>query len=100
MALVRIMHERREAYVFGIPTSRAAIIFWRRSTRVGFHPLITAATYYPPHVYKDGTDDGQPVVTALFEEPTEDGAVGYPIREYSLAKDEMFHRFPSSGGQD
>jgi hypothetical protein len=37
-------------------------------------------------------------VTALFEEPTEDGAVGYAIREYSLAKGEMFYRFPKSGG--
>jgi len=57
------------------------------------------ATCYPPHVYEEGTDDGQPIVTALFEEPTEDGAVGYAIREYSLAKGEMFYRFPKSGGQ-
>ena len=55
------------------------------------------ATYLPPHVYEDGTSDGQPIMTALFEEPTEDGGVGYAIREYSLAKGEMFHRFPKSG---
>ncbi len=56
------------------------------------------ASYSPPHVYEDGTDDGQPIVIALFEEPTEDGALGYAIREYSLAKGEMFYRFPKSGG--
>ena len=28
------------------------------------------ASYSPPHLYEDGTDDGQPVVTALFREPT------------------------------
>jgi len=57
------------------------------------------ATYYPPHVYEDGSDDGQPIVTALFQEPTEDGGVGYAIREYSLVKGEMFYRFPKRGGQ-
>ena len=56
------------------------------------------ASYSLPHVYEDGTDDGQPIVNALFEEPTEDGAVGYAIREYSLAKGEMFYCFPKSGG--
>ena len=56
------------------------------------------ASYSPPHVYKDGTDDGQPIVTALFREPTEDGGMGYAIREYSLAKGDMFYRFPKSGG--
>ena len=56
------------------------------------------ATSFPPHVYEDGTDDGQPIVTALFREPTENGGVGYAIREYSLAKGEMFYRFPKSGG--
>ncbi len=56
------------------------------------------ASYSPPHVYEDGTDDGQPVVTALFQEPTESGRVGYAIREYSLAKGEMFYRFPERSG--
>ncbi len=55
-------------------------------------------SYFLPHIYEDGTDNGQPIVTALFREPTEDGAVGYAIREYSLAKGEMFYRFPKSGG--
>ncbi len=55
------------------------------------------ASYSPPHVYEDGTDDGQPIVTALFREPTESGEVGYAIREYSLAKGDMFYRFPKSG---
>jgi hypothetical protein len=56
------------------------------------------ATYSPPHVYEDGTGDGQPIVTALFREHTEDGGLGHAIREYSLAKGEMFYRFPKSGG--
>ena len=56
------------------------------------------ASYFPPHVYEDGTNDGQPIVTALFREPTEDGGMGYAIREYSLAKGDMFYRFPKSGG--
>jgi hypothetical protein len=55
------------------------------------------ASYSPPHLYEDGTDDGQPIVTALFQEPTESGGVGYAIREYSLAKGDMFYRFPKSG---
>jgi hypothetical protein len=56
------------------------------------------ASYSPPYVYEDGTDDGQPIVTALFQEPTENGGVGYAIREYSLAKSEMFYRFSKRGG--
>jgi hypothetical protein len=56
------------------------------------------ASYSPPHLYDDGTDDGQPIVTALFQEPTESGGVGYAIREYSLVKGDMFYRFPKSGG--
>ena len=31
------------------------------------------ASYSPPHLYDDGTDDGQPLVTALFREPTNGG---------------------------
>ena len=60
--------------------------------------LLLYAIYSPPHVYEDGTDDGQPIVTTLFREPTEGGGVGYALREYSLARGEMFYRFPKSGG--
>jgi hypothetical protein len=56
------------------------------------------ASYSPPHLYEDGTDDGQPVVTAPFREPTDGGGIGYTIREHSLAKGDMFYRFPRSGG--
>ena len=56
------------------------------------------ASYSPSHLYADGTDGGQPVVTALFREPTDGGGIGYIIREYSLAKGNMFYRFPESGG--
>ncbi len=56
------------------------------------------ATYFPPHVYEDGTDDGQPIVTALFWEPSDNGGLGYAIREYSLPDGAMFYRFPKSGG--
>ena len=55
------------------------------------------ASYSPPYVYEDGTDAGQPIMTALFREPTDDGGVVYAIREYSLAKGKMFYRFPKSG---
>ena len=55
-------------------------------------------SYSPPYVYDDETDDGQPIVTALFREPTESGGAGYAIREYSLTKGYMFYRFPKSGG--
>jgi hypothetical protein len=41
------------------------------------------ASYSPSHVYQDGTDDGQPILTVLFQELTESGGVGYVIREYS-----------------
>ena len=53
--------------------------------------------YLSPYVYKDGTHDGQAIVTALFEEPTAGGAVGYAIRVYSLQRGEMFYRFPKEG---
>lgn len=56
------------------------------------------ASYSPPYVYEDGTDDGQPILTALFWEPAENGEAGYAIREYSLSKGEMFYCFPKSGG--
>lgn len=56
------------------------------------------ASYLSPHVYEDGTSDGQPIVTALFREPTQNGELGYAIREYSLRKGEIFYRFPKEGG--
>jgi hypothetical protein len=56
------------------------------------------ASYFPPYIYEDWTGDGQPIVTALFEEPTPNGAMGYSIREYSLKKGELFYRFPKEGG--
>ena len=55
------------------------------------------ASYSPPHVYEDGAEGGQPIVTTLFQESTKDGGAGYAIREYSLAKGEMFYRFPKRG---
>jgi hypothetical protein len=42
--------------------------------------------------------ESQPIVTALFEEPTPDSATGYSMREYSLKKGELFYRFPKEGG--
>ena len=54
-------------------------------------------SYLPPHVYEDGTGDGQPIVTALFRESTKGGEAGYTIREYSLKTGEMFYRFPKEG---
>lgn len=56
------------------------------------------ASYSAPYVYEDGTDDGQPILTALFQEPTEEGGIGYCIREYLLTKGDVFYRFPKSGG--
>ena len=57
------------------------------------------ASYFPPYTYEDWTTDGQPILTALFEEPTPNGtAKGYSIREYSLKKGELFYRFPKEGG--
>jgi hypothetical protein len=54
--------------------------------------------YLPPHIYEDGTHDGQAIVVALFEDPTVSNFTGYAIREYSLKKGEMFYRFPKEGG--
>jgi hypothetical protein len=62
------------------------------------HDKLLYASYLPPQVYEDYTSSGQPIVTALFRETTEDGRLGYAIREYSLRKGEMFYRFPKQGG--
>jgi hypothetical protein len=69
-----------------------------RALDSGKYGRLLFASYSPPHVYEDGTDNGQPILTALFEEQTEIGKVGYAICEYSLAKGEMFYRFPKRGG--
>ena len=53
--------------------------------------------YSPPYIYEDDTHDGQAIVTALFEEPTISGDIGYVIREYLLKRGEMFYRFPKEG---
>ena len=68
-----------------------------RSLGLGDQERLLYAVYLPPYVYEDGTHDGQAMVTALFEEQTTGGAVGYAIREYSLKKGEMFYRFPKEG---
>src|ERR687898_2071212 len=69
-----------------------------RALDSGKYGRLLFASYSPPHVYEDGTDDGQPIVTALFREPPENGGLGYAIREYSLPDGAMFYRFPTSGG--
>ena len=62
------------------------------------HDQLLYASYCPPQVCEDYTSGEQPVVTALFREMTEDGGLGYAIREYSLGKGEIFYRFPKQGG--
>ena len=61
------------------------------------HDKLLYASYCPPQVYEDYIS-GQPIVTTLFRVTTEDGGLGYAIREYSLSKGEMFYRFPKQGG--
>ena len=68
------------------------------SLDAGNHERLLYAMYLTPHVYEDGTHDGQAIVLALFEEPTVGSSKGYAIREYSLKKGEMFYRFPKQGG--
>ena len=55
------------------------------------------ASYLPPYVYEDGTHDGEAIVTALFEESTAGGDMGYAIREYSLKRGKIIYRFPKEG---
>jgi hypothetical protein len=62
------------------------------------HDKLLYASSCLPQVYEDYTSSEQPVVTALFRETTEDGGLGYAIREYSLRKGEIFYRFPKQGG--
>ena len=62
------------------------------------HDQLLYVSYCPPQVYEDYTSSDQPVVTALFRETTEDGGLGYAIREYSLRKGEMLYCFPKQGG--
>ena len=69
-----------------------------RSLDFGDQERLLYLVYLPPHVYEDGTHDGQAIVLALFEEPAVGNSKGYAIREYSLKKGEMFYRFPKEGG--
>ena len=69
-----------------------------RSLDFGNQERLLYLVYLPPHVYEDGTHDGQAIVIALFEEPAVGSSKGYAIREYSLKKGEMFYRFPKQGG--
>jgi hypothetical protein len=69
-----------------------------RSFGFGDQERLLYVVYLAPYVYEDGTHDGQAIVTALFEEQTLDGSIGYAIREYSLKKGQMFYRFPKEGG--
>ena len=69
-----------------------------RSLDFGDQERVLYLMYLPPHVYEDGTHDGQAIVLALFEEPAVGNSKGYAIREYSLEKGEMFYRFPKQGG--
>ena len=62
------------------------------------HDKLLYASYCSPQVHKGHISDVHPIVTALFRETTEDGGLGYAIREYSLSKGEMFYRFPKQGG--
>ena len=66
--------------------------------RESVHDQLLYASCCPPQVYEGYKSGEQPVVTALFRETTEDGGLGYAIREYSLRKGEMFYRFPKQGG--
>jgi hypothetical protein len=69
-----------------------------RSLNLGDQERLLYVVYLPPHVYEDGTHDGQAIVTALFEEPKVGGGMGYAIREYSLKRGGVFYRFPKEGG--
>ena len=69
-----------------------------RSLDFGNQERLLYLVCLPPHVYEDGTHDGQAIVLALFEEPAVGSSKGYAIREYSLKKGEMFYRFPKQGG--
>src|SRR3989337_2969256 len=69
-----------------------------RSLSFGGEDRLLYMVCLPPYVYEDGTHDGEAIATALFEEPTAGGGMGYAIREYSLKRGEMFYRFPKEGG--
>jgi hypothetical protein len=69
-----------------------------RSLGFGDHERLLYVVYLPPHVYEDGTHDGQAIVTALFEGLNASGGVGYTIREYSLKRGGMFYCFPKEEG--
>ena len=65
---------------------------------LGGHEDLLHAVYLPPHTCEDGATVGEPVVTALFREPTANGGSGYTIREYSMGRGGMFYRFPRRAG--
>ena len=69
-----------------------------RSLGFGDHERLLYVVCLSPHVYEDGTHDGQVMVTALFVEPNVGGDMGYTIREYSLNRSGMFYRLPKEGG--
>ena len=55
------------------------------NTIVPREPLLYAI-YLPPYAYEDHTHDGEAIATALFEEPTVGGDLGYAIRAVLLIK--------------
>jgi hypothetical protein len=65
---------------------------------LGGHEELLYAIYFLAHAYEDGATDGEPVVTALFREPTANGGSGYAIREYFMGRGGMFYRFPEEDG--
>ena len=65
-----------------------------RSLHYGDQARLLYVTYSQRYVYEDGTHNGQAIMTALFEESTAGGDTGYAIREYSLKRGKIIHRFP------
>ena len=62
------------------------------------HDKLLYVSYCPPQVYKGYISDVHPIVTALFCETTEEGGLGYAIREYSLRKGGCSIASPSREG--
>jgi hypothetical protein len=54
------------------------------------------ASYSPPHLYDDGTDEGQPLVTALFREPTNGGGWDTPSANTRWPRDICSTAFPKA----
>ena len=68
-----------------------------RSLDYGDQARLLYVAYSQRCVYEDGTHDGQAIMTALFEESTAGGDMGYAIREYSLKRGKIIYRFPKEG---